>query len=144
MELKNNYRQFRIGEVYLMKFSGIGNEQTGWRPGLVFQNNMGNEHSPNIIALPFTTCMKKLNQPTHVVVKSADSGLLKDSLLLCENPQRMAKESIGEYISTLSQDYMGQIAAASLVATSAISFMDLKTLLLTWQKATALNNTLLS
>ena len=29
----------QIGEVYLMKFEGENNEQSGWRPGLVFQNN---------------------------------------------------------------------------------------------------------
>ena len=30
-----------IGDVYLMKFEGSGNEQSGWRPGVVFQNNVG-------------------------------------------------------------------------------------------------------
>ena len=39
-----------IGDVYLMKFDGTGSEQSGWRPGVVFQNNVGNSHSPNIIA----------------------------------------------------------------------------------------------
>ena len=58
----------RIGDVYMMRFSGSGNEQTGWRPGLVFQNNTGNYFSPNIIALPFTSSIKKSEQPTHVLV----------------------------------------------------------------------------
>lgn len=58
----NNQRIERtpqIGEVYLMKFSGSGSEQVGWRPGLVFQNNVGNSFSPNIIALPLTSSIKK-------------------------------------------------------------------------------------
>ena len=58
----------QIGDVYHMYFSGDGNEQQGWRPGLVFQNNVGNKYSPNIIALPLTSSLKKLNQPTHVLL----------------------------------------------------------------------------
>lgn len=82
----------QIGEVYLMKFGGSGSEQSGWRPGVVFQNNMGNAYSPNIIALPLTSSLKKTNQPTHVIIKAADSGLRRDSMVLCENPERMSKE----------------------------------------------------
>lgn len=71
----NEQRVPQIGEVYMMNFGGSGSEQNGWRPGVVFQNNVGNAHSPNIIALPLTSSIKKSGQPTHVIVKSADSGL---------------------------------------------------------------------
>lgn len=61
----NQNRPPQIGEIYLMKFSGDGCEQSGIRPGLVFQNNMGNMYSPNIIALPITSSLKKSGQPTR-------------------------------------------------------------------------------
>ena len=77
-----------IGEVYYMKFEGSGNEQNGWRPGVVFQNNVGNAHSPNVIALPMTKVLKKTGQPTHVLVTAEDTGIPKDSMVLCENPER--------------------------------------------------------
>lgn len=102
----NKERVPQIGEVYLMKFGGSGSEQSGWRPGVVFQNNMGNAYSPNIIALPLTSSLKKTNQPTHVIIKAADSGLRRDSMVLCENPERMSKERLGQYITTLSEEYM--------------------------------------
>lgn len=124
-----------------MKFSGSGNEQNGWRPGLVFQNNMGNAHSPNIIALPLTSSIKKTRQPTHVIVRAADSGLRKDSMVLCENPERMSKERVGRYITTLSDEYMKQIAEANLLATGAIAYLDVEALLLIWKRAMALNST---
>lgn len=123
-----------------MKFSGSGNEQNGWRPGLVFQNNMGNAHSPNIIALPLTSSIKKTGQPTHVIVRAADSGLRKDSMVLCENPERMSKERVGRYITTLSDEYMKQIAEANLLATGAIAYLDVEALLLIWKRAMALNS----
>ena len=124
-----------------MKFSGSGNEQNGWRPGLVFQNNMGNAHSPNIIALPLTSSIKKTGQPTHVIVRAADSGLRKDSMVLCENPERMSKERVGRYITTLPDKYMKQIAEANLLATGAIAYLDVEALLLIWKRAMALNST---
>lgn len=129
----------RIGEVYLMRFDGVNSEQIGWRPGLVFQNNVGNAHSPNIIALPLTSAPSKSDLPTHVAIDADDSGLLKDSFVLCENPERMSKSRVGRYITTLSEKYMKQVAAASLIATSAIAFLDEDALLAVWERATMLN-----
>ncbi len=123
-----------------MYFEGNGSEQSGWRPGVVFQNNLGNKNSPNVIALPLTTSLKKLNMPTHVLLMSEDTGLRKNSLVLCENPQRMSKDNIGIYITTLSDDYMKEIAKANLIATSAISFLDEETLCKVWRKAVSINN----
>lgn len=119
----------QIGEVYLMKFGGSGSEQSGWRPGVV----------PNIIALPLTSSLKKTNQPTHVIIKAADSGLRRDSMVLCENPERMSKERLGQYITTLSEEHMKQVAEANLLATGAIAYLDIEALLAVWKKAAALN-----
>lgn len=139
-ERKNERSSCRIGEIYYMKFEGTGSEQNGWRPGLVFQNNVGNAYSPNIIALSITSARKKLYQPTHVLVESSDSGLKLDSVVQCENPERMSKSRIGAYITTLPNKYMRQIAVASLLATSAISYLDEELLISVWEKAVALNN----
>ena len=129
----------KIGDVYLMMFDGSGSEQAGLRPGVVFQNNTGNIHSPNLIALPMTTNLKKQNMPTHVLINASEGGLAKDSIVICENPQRISKEKIGRYITSLSVEDMKRIARASLIATSAISFLDLDTLIDTWQKSVQLN-----
>lgn len=132
-------REFKIGDIFIMDFDGSGCEQRGLRPGLVFQNNTGNIHSPNIIALPLTTSIKKMKQPTHVLLSASDTGLRKDSVVLCENPERMSKTKIGRYVTTLSDDYMEKIAAASLLATSVISFLKPEVLLSLWHKAQSLN-----
>lgn len=139
MSLHNEERHPHIGDVYLMNFGGQGNEQKGWRPGLVFQNNLGNQHSPNIIALPLTTSLKKANQPTHVVIPADGTGLVRDSMVLCENPERMSKDRLGNYLTTIPKEYMAKIAVANLLATSAISFIEPDLLLTVWQKALTLN-----
>lgn len=130
----------QIGDIYLMHFNGCGNEQRGWRPGLVFQNNVGNIYSPNIIALPLTSSIKKSNQPTHVYVPASETGLSKDSMVLCENPERMSKDRIGSYLTTLPDKYMSKVAVANILASSAISYIDPESLLSVWQKAASLNS----
>lgn len=131
----------RIGEVYLMNFGTDkdGSEQCGMRPGVVFQNNVGNKYSPNVIALPLTSSLKKLGQPTHVLVRANGSGLRVDSIVLCENPECISKDRVGKYITTLSGADMRRVIEASLLATSAISLLDLHTLLRTWKAAASLN-----
>lgn len=128
-----------IGEVYYMKFEGSGSEQNGWRPGVVFQNNVGNAHSPNVIALPMTKVLKKTGQPTHVLVTAEDTGIPKDSMVLCENPEKMSKKRIGGFITKLSNEYMKKIARASLIATGAVSFLDKDDMLEVWQKSVKMN-----
>lgn len=136
---KNIEKSPRIGEIYNMCFSGVGSEQSGWRPGVVFQNNVGNINSPNIIALPMTSSLKKMYMPTHVLIKSSDTDLRRDSMVICENPEKMSKDKIGQYITTLSAHYMKDIAVANLIATSAIAFLDKEALLSIWEKAISLN-----
>lgn len=135
----NTSRTPKIGDVYLMNFGGSGCEQQGWRPGVVFQNNIGNRYSPNIIALPLTSSLKKCDQPTHVVLPASETGLLRDSMALCENPERMSKERIGNYLTTIPEEYMTKIAIANLLATSAISFVEPDLLMSVWLEATSLN-----
>lgn len=128
-----------IGEVYMVKFDGAGSVQRKYRPALVFQNNVGNKYSPNVVVLPFTSVRKKANQPTHVLVDAKGSGMKTDSMVLCENPQSIPKEMLGEYVTTLPEKYMKQVAAASLLANSAISYLDISMLVALMKKATKLN-----
>lgn len=129
----------KIGQVYTMQFNGTGSEQSGWRPGVVIQNDIGNKYSPNVIAVPLTSAVKKEAQPTHVKVLAEDSGLSRDSMVLCENPERMDKARMGNYICTLSDAYMEKIAEGSLVATGVIAFLDIDTLISIRNKVASMN-----
>lgn len=133
--MKGSQRIPKIGEVYLIDFDGCGCGQSGTRPGIVFQNNVGNKYSPNIIALPLTSVMKKLNQPTHILIKAEESGLKRDSVVLCENPQCVSKERVGKYLTTLPQDVMKRVAIGSMIATGTLSLLDLQTLVNAWYEA---------
>ncbi len=134
----NKNKEPKIGDIFLVNFSGSDSEQNGLRPGLVFQNNVGNEFSPNLIMLPLTTSIKKMSQPTHVFLPK-EVGLLRDSIILCENPERISKKKLVGYITTLDNEYMSKVAVGSLLSSSAISFIDPDLLLSVWQEALALN-----
>ena len=62
-----------------------GSIQSGYRPGIVIQNNIGNKFSPTLIALPLTSKIKNLDQVTHMVIeRDSENGLKVDSMLLAE------------------------------------------------------------
>lgn len=124
----------------MIGFTGDGSVQNGWRPGVIFQNNKGNECSPNLIVLPLTSSVKKIEQPTHVLIHAERGGLLKDSIVLCENPKCISKSCLGKYITTLSDKDMCKIAEASLVATSAIAFIPQSEIMNIWENAKKLNS----
>lgn len=126
-----------IGEVYLIKFEGCGNVQNGWRPGLIIQNNIGNECSPNVIAVPLTSALKNIHQPTHVVVNANDSGLKKDSMILCENPETISKELVGRKLTTLSDELMAKVARAIMLSIPIISFLNQEDMTRVWTEASA-------
>lgn len=114
----------RTGEIYNAYFEESSTHcQSGWRPALVIQNNIGNKHSPNVIVLPLTSSIKKLNMPTHVVLSSSDTGLYKDSMVICENPQSISKNNLGKYITKLSDKYMEEVAQAYLESTPLLGFI---------------------
>lgn len=129
----------RLGDIYLMKFDGVGSEQQGVRPGLIFQNNTGNQRSPNVIALPLSSSIKKMSLPTHVFLSSQRYGLHTDSIVLCENPQRMSKSRLIKFLTSVDDVAMKQIAEASLLATSAIAFLSEEDLIRIWHKSRTLN-----
>ena len=129
----------KIGEIYVLRFDGSGSVQSGIRPGLVFQNNIGNKYSPNVVVYPLTTSLKKSQMPTHVVLNAKDTGLARDSMVLCENPQCVPKDCLGTYLTTIPDHYMRQIATASIMASGAISFIDPDSLYDVWQQAYSLN-----
>ena len=140
-ETKN--RQPMVGDVFLTHLeSKGGNEQHGIRPCIIFQNNTGNKYSPNVIALPLTSSIKKVNQPTHVLIRAEDSGLSKDSMVLCENPETVSKEKLLQYITTIPKHYIEKIAIANILATSAIAFLSQDTLSELRKEALRLNGVL--
>lgn len=143
MSTKSNTKRVpSIGEVYLVSFSGSGSEQQGIRPCIIFQNAVGNEFSPNVVVLPITSSIKNTDQPTHVVLPADETGLLFDSMVLCENPKTLSKSKLGRYLTTIPSKYMKLVAEAQVLASSAIAFLDIDSLVKVWERSQTLSVTI--
>ena len=61
----------RRGEIYYADLSPVvGSEQGGIRPVLIVQNDVGNRHSPTVIAAAITSRREKAKLPTHIDVQN--------------------------------------------------------------------------
>ena len=62
--------EVRRGEVFYADLSPVvGSEQGGIRPVLIIQNDVGNRHSPTVIAAAITSRQDKNRLPTHIGVR---------------------------------------------------------------------------
>ena len=57
----------RRGDIFYADLSPVvGSEQGGLRPVLIVQNDVGNRHSPTVIAAAITSKEDKTGLPTHI------------------------------------------------------------------------------
>ena len=82
------------GEVFYADLSPVvGSEQGGVRPVL---NEIGNRHSPTVIAAAITSRLDKARLPTHINIRAEDTGLAKDSVVLLEQIRTLDKHRLRE------------------------------------------------
>ena len=85
------------GEVFYADLSPVvGSEQGGVRPVLIVQNEIGNRHSPTVIAAAITSRLDKARLPTHINIRAEDTGLAKDSVVLLEQIRTLDKHRLRE------------------------------------------------
>lgn len=90
------------GEIYTAKLpDAVGSEQGGWRPVVIVQNDVGNEHSPTTIVCPLTSSKTKHRLPTHISISAAKYGLYKNSIILVEQIITVDKSRLVRKLCTL-------------------------------------------
>ena len=82
----------------------IGSEQGGIRPVIIIQNDIGNKHSPTVIAAAITSQTGKTKLPTHIEIGSGDSGLKSDSIVLTEQIRTIDKSRLKEKIGHVNDN----------------------------------------
>ena len=95
----------------------IGSEQTGIRPVVILQNNIGNIYSPTVIIAPITSKVKvKAKLPTHIFIKGDAKRLPKNSLILLEQIRDINKERLRYYIGTLNSKEMQEVDKGIIIS----------------------------
>ena len=101
------------GEIYYADLSPVvGSEQGGIRPVLIVQNDVGNRHSPTVIAAAITSRMDKAKLPTHISLEAASCGLQKDSIVLLEQIRTIDKKRLKDRMGTLDHSAMNRVDQA--------------------------------
>lgn len=69
--------------------------QSGIRPAVIIQNNIGNRFSPTMLVIPMSSKLKKVNQPTHILIHpDHKNGLSTTSMLLAEQTMPISKNKV--------------------------------------------------
>ena len=101
------------GDIYYADLSPVvGSEQGGTRPVLIVQNDMGNRHSPTVIAAAITSQMNKAKLPTHIELTGRNVGLTKDSVVLLEQIRTIDKRRLRERAGCIPPDDMRRVDEA--------------------------------
>ena len=101
------------GEVFYADLSPVvGSEQGGVRPVLIIQNDIGNRHSPTVIAAAITSRQDKNRLPTHIGVRANRCGLAKDSIVLTEQIRTLDKRRLRERAGRIPEDDMRRVDEA--------------------------------
>lgn len=97
--------EIKRGEIYfadITKYDSKGSEQSGRRPVLILQNDIGNKFSPTTIIAIITTKSKR-NLPTHVEIHRDNiNNLRRDSVVALEQITTIDKDRLEFKIGELS------------------------------------------
>jgi len=99
------------GDIFMADLpAGRGSEQHGKRPVVIIQNDVGNKHSPTVIAVVITSA-EKHNLPTHMNYK-----LFKESTITCEQIFTLSKERLGDKVGRLKEEEMKELEIRTMIS----------------------------
>lgn len=105
------------GDIFYADLSPVvGSEQGGVRPVVIVQNDVGNKHSPTVIAAAITSRTEKSRLPTHIDVMADRFGLAKDSVILLEQVRTIDKKRLKEKMGHLEDETMEKVNNAISVS----------------------------
>jgi len=95
------------GEIWLAELNPVrGSEQAGTRPVLVMQTNAINRFTTTILAIPFTTNLRRASLPSCVQVAAGEGGLSSESVALCHQLRVLDKTRLTKKL--------GEVGSATL------------------------------
>lgn len=100
------------GQIYMADLGiGKGSEQSGLRPVIVVQNDVGNKFSPTVIVATITSRINKAKLPTHVLIDT-ECGLEQTSVALFEQIRTIDKSRLSKYIGKVDENTLDKINKA--------------------------------
>ena len=114
MQAVNNFQQpqqFNRGGIYIVNLPNSGGSiQSKQRPCVLVSNNSCNNFSPVLHVCPLSSVTTKKKLPTHITINRGNSGLLKDSIALCEQTIPVNKSDILNQVAFCDEETMLRIS----------------------------------
>ena len=100
--------KFQRGDIYFIRLdSSTGSEQSGTRPAVILQNDVGNTYSPTLIVATLTSkTEKKAAQPTHCLVEPEK---LEPSIVQAEQIFTIDKSRIQNFAGHLTPEETSRV-----------------------------------
>ena len=101
--------KFQRGDIFFTRFdNAIGSEQSGNRPAVVLQNDVGNFYSPTLIVATLTSkAAKKYTQPTHCLL--VNDFLSVPSIVQAEQIFTVDKSRVLKFLGHLTPEEMSRV-----------------------------------
>lgn len=110
------------GEVYLVNLDPtIGSEIQKTRPGVIIQNDVGNQYSPITIIAPITTGERAIYR-VKVEIKSPEAGLENDSLILTNQIRAIDKKRLFKKLGFLKESTIFNLDCALMIGLGLMDF----------------------
>lgn len=114
MKNTNTNNTIEFGDIFYAELKGEGSVQTGIRPVIIAQNNIGNRFSRTVEVIPCTTKIEKAAyMPTHVQLPANDiTGLRRDSVALAEQTSTINSCQLIRKLGHLDNDQLRRVGSA--------------------------------
>jgi mRNA interferase MazF len=98
------------GEIWLADLNPIqGSEQAGVRPVLIFQNDTISRFTTTVLAIPFTTNLRRASLPSCVRLSKNEGGLTNDSVALCHQLRALDQMRLRRKLGIVRQGTLSTI-----------------------------------
>ncbi|MGD0780334.1 MAG: type II toxin-antitoxin system PemK/MazF family toxin [Dehalococcoidales bacterium] len=105
-------KEIKRGDIYWVDWNpSRGSEQSGLRPALVIQNDVGNKYSSTTIISALTTTLQK-PYPFTVKATAKESGLPKDSMINLSQIMTIDKTHLTKKCGELTEAKMAEVNEA--------------------------------
>ena len=110
-------KYIKRGDIYKCDLNPtVGSEQSGLRPVLVIQSDVGNSNCRTIIIAAITSKTDKLLIPTHIFISKSESGLNQDSLVLLEQIRTIDVNRLAGFCGSLPESAMKMVNKALAIS----------------------------
>src|SRR5215471_6011775 len=98
------------GEIWLADLDPTrGSEQAGLRPVLIFQNDLVNRFTTTVLAIPFTTTLRRASLPSCVQISKGEGGVIADSVAVCHQLRVLDKTRLLRKLGTVSDETIAAV-----------------------------------